>query len=241
VESKIEMTAPTRITRTIIDRDGAVTSVRTTEVTPSGIGLARSSADVDLTEIACADLEIAVKYLIKMIRDCDPSTRQMLKALHEEGRSTAAYARLGDVKNLSKKARIAFLSIWIECAHHIRREVADDIVLLDALRRLLPPYQGPALVLYRGETWREFSVQSYGMCWTSSRECAETFACALNAEYPDGGVLIETFAPTDAIISQAPTSGVCGWERQYVVDRRRLNEVRQLTKYPSAYPMPPDN
>jgi hypothetical protein len=180
-----------------------------------------------------------MKYLIKMIRDCDPSTRQMLQALHQEGRSKAAFARLGDVKNLSKKARTAFLSIWIECAHHIRWEVADDIVLLDALRRLLPPYQGPALVLHRGETWREFSVQSYGMCWTSSRESAETFARAWNAEYPDGGVLIETAAPTDAIIAQAPTSGVCDWEQQYVVDRRRLNEVHQLTRYPSAY-LPPD-
>jgi hypothetical protein len=93
------MTAPTRITRTIIDRDGTVTSVRTIEVPASGIGLARSSAVVDLTGIARADLAVAIKHLIKMIRICDPATRQMFKALHVQGRSKAAFQYLADVKN----------------------------------------------------------------------------------------------------------------------------------------------
>jgi hypothetical protein len=50
-----------------------------------------------------------------------------------------------------------------------------------------------------------------------------------------GGVLIETSAPTDAIISRAATTGVCGWEFEYVVDRRRLGEIRQLIRFPEAF------
>jgi hypothetical protein len=126
-EGKSEMTAPTRITRTIIDRDGALTPVRTIEAPYSGLGLTRSPAVVDLAEIARADLAVAIKHLIKMIRTCDPATRQMLEALHVAGRSRPAFQYLADVKNFSDKTRTAFRAIWTECGHRIRREVGDDI------------------------------------------------------------------------------------------------------------------
>jgi len=122
-----------------------VTVRRTIEVPASGITLARdrSATAVDVAELARADLAaVAIKRLIKMICGCDPATREMLKALHEEGRSKATFQFLADVKNFSDKARAAFRAIWTECGHRIRREVGDDVVLLDALGRVLPVYSG---------------------------------------------------------------------------------------------------
>jgi hypothetical protein len=200
---------------TIIDRNGTVTSARTIEVPSSG-GHVKSSAVTDLAELAQADLIVAIKRLIKMIRSCDPATRQMLKALHAEGRSKAAFQFLADVKTFSDKARIALLAIWTECGHHIRHEVADDVVVLDALRRLLPAYDGPSVCLFRGEPWKDYSVQHHGICWSSDREAAELYARGLNAMTGRGGVLIETSGPADAIISRAERTGVCGWEFEYM-------------------------
>src|SRR5258708_24734607 len=105
----------------------------------------------------------------------------MLKAIQDEGKQTAALAMLAEVKNFSGKGKTAFLSIWIECGHHIRREVADDVVLLDALRRLLPAYDGPDVRLFRGEPWKDYSVQRHGICWSSDRDAAEVYARGLNA------------------------------------------------------------
>jgi hypothetical protein len=228
-----EMTAPTRTTRTIINRNGTVIVGPTIEVPVSGIGLARSLSTVDLAEIARADLAVAIKRLIKMIRICDPATRQMLKALHEEGRSKAAFQFLADVKHFSDKARAAFLAIWTECGHHIRREVADDVVA-GCSATSTSPYSGPSVRLYRGEPWKDFSVQRHGICWSSDQEAATIYARGLNAMAGGGGLLIETLAPTDAIIFKAATTGVCGWEFEYVVDRRRLVEIHQLFQFPEA-------
>src|SRR5260370_33719107 len=114
-----------------------------------------------------------------MIRSCDPATRQLLKALQVERRSKAAFQFLADFKNFSDKAQIAFLAIWTEYGHHIRREVADDVVVLDALRRLLPAYDGPDVCLCRGEPCKDYSVQHHGICWSSDRQAAEIYARGL--------------------------------------------------------------
>jgi hypothetical protein len=221
----------THITRTFLDPDGSVTREATIEVANFDI----EHAAVNFAELARADLNVVIKRLIKMIRSCDPATRQMLKALHAEGRSKAAFQFLADVKTFSDKARIAFLAIWTECGHHIRREVADDVVVLDALRRLLPAYDGPSVCLFRGEPWKDYSVQHHGICWSSDVGVAELYARGLNAMAGGGGVLIETTAPTEAIISRAATTGATGCEFEYVVDRRRLGGIRQLVRFPEAY------
>jgi hypothetical protein len=221
----------THITRTFLDPDGSVTSEETIEVANFNI----EHAAVNFAELARTDLNVAVRRLIKMIRNCDPATRPMLKALHGEGRSKATFQSLADVKTFSDKARIAFLAIWTECGHHIRREVADDVVVLDALRRLLPAYDGPSVCLFRGEPWEDYSIQHHGICWSSDVGVAELYARGLNAMTGGGGVLIETTAPTEAIICKAVTTGATGWEFEYVVDRRRLGEIRQLVRFPEAF------
>jgi hypothetical protein len=190
----------------------------------------------NMEEIARAELTVTIKYLIKMIRTGDPATRQMLMALQEVGRSKTAFQFLADVKrDFSDKARTTFHVMWTECGHRIRREVGDDVVLLDALRRVLPVYSGTSVHLYRGETWVDFSRQRHGMSWSNDINIARMFARGRNALDPGGGVLIESIAPPDAIIS-GPSGGpgAAAEEFEYVVDRRRLNEVRQLAKFPPA-------
>jgi len=232
------MTTPTRIQIKIVSPDGTSIDGPSFDLPDPEVAAAeqaRKEAEIrSWRQLARTDITAATRLLVEMIRRRSPDTRKMLKALNDEGRSTAAFATLADMKNFSGKAQKAFLSIWTECGHHIRREVAHDVVLLDALRRLLPAYDGPKVRLYRGEPWKDFSVQHHGICWSSDRQAATIYARGLNAMPGGGGVLIETIAPTDAIISQAATTGVCGWEFEYVVDRRRLEEIHVLAKFPEV-------
>jgi hypothetical protein len=230
------MTDPTRIQIKFVSPDGTSQDGPSFDLPDPAVAaaaLASKHAEIaSWRELADADITAAGKHLIGMIRRCDPSTREMLRAIHAAGRSKAAYELLADPNDLDAKARSAFLAVWTESGHHIRREVADDIVLLDALRCLLPGYAGPSIQLFRGETWNDFSYQTYGMCWTSSREVGEGFARGWNAANPGGGVLIETLAPPSAILAKSSTTGVCGWESEYIVDRRRLNDIHQLARFP---------
>jgi hypothetical protein len=43
--------------------------------------------------------------------------------------------------------RRAFRRVWVRCGDGLRSQVDDDLVLIKALRLLLPPYTGPAVVL----------------------------------------------------------------------------------------------
>jgi hypothetical protein len=231
------MTGPHRVSIKLISPDGTSQDGPSFNLPDPDVAAAehvRRKAEIESwRQLASTDIAAATKRLIELIRRCSPDTRQMLKAIHDERQSTA-FAMLADVKNFSGKAQTAFLSIWIECGHHIRREVADDVVLLDALRRLLPAYDGLNVRLFRGEPWKDYSVQRHGICWSSDRAAAEVYARGLNAMAEGGGVLIETVALADAIISRAATTGVCGWEFEYVVDRRRLAEIRSLERFPEV-------
>jgi hypothetical protein len=234
-----KMTGLNRISIKLISPDGTSQDGPTYDLPDPAVAAAeheRQQAQYQyVKELARTDIAAVTKYLIELIRNCSPAIRETLRAIHEEERSTHACAARADVKNFSRKAQTSFLSLWVECGHHIRREVADDVVLLDALRRLLPAYDGPSACLFRGEPWKDYSVQRHGICWSSDREAAEIYARGLNAMAGGGGVLIETTAPADAIISRAATTGVCGWEFEYVVDRRRLGEIRQLACFPEAF------
>jgi hypothetical protein len=44
------------------------------------------------------------------------------------------------------------LTRWNHHGDHIRSVVGDDVVLVKALRLLLPPYTVPGLALYRGHS-----------------------------------------------------------------------------------------
>jgi hypothetical protein len=118
-------------------------------------------------------------------------------------------------------------------------------------RILLPPYDGPAVHLFRGAWAGERRRRSYGLCWTTDKAEAEWHA-AHKQQWPRGCVVLETLAPAAAIICAVqygepltlekiarqfpgtPASAAqelidnhqdFSHEREHIVDRRHLNAV----------------
>jgi hypothetical protein len=128
----------------------------------------------------------------------------------------------------------AFHTHWIERGHRIREQVADDETLLDALKILLPAYNGPSRTLYRGENAERWRSGLVGFAWTTQDRVARMFAEGLNALHGDGGLLLSTDAPANAIIAGPNEHSVYLDEHEYVVDRRLLGEITVLSRYPRA-------
>ena len=101
----------------------------------------------------------------------------------------------------SDEFRERLLALWVRCGDHMRQEVGNDLVLADGLRAMLPPYTGPAVTLYRGEGAQNRRRRTYGLSWSATAESARTFASSVMCRTSVGGsVLLETLAPTEAII-----------------------------------------
>jgi len=128
--------------------------------------------------------------------------------------------------------RTDFHLAWTVRGFRLREALADDGLLLAALRVLLPPYEGDGLSLFRGEQAGRYATGKIGFGWTPKREAAEMFASGLCASYDGGGVLLEATAPAEAII--AGPSAHSGWldEHEHVVDPSRLTNVRPVAWFP---------
>jgi hypothetical protein len=127
--------------------------------------------------------------------------------------------------------RATALSVWIHYGETWRLEVDNDLVLADALRVILPPYTGPAITLYRGESARNRKRRTYGLSWTAREEIGRDFANRLCRTSEGGSVLLETIAPAGAIICAPGLIENRYAEHEYVVDRRRLATIRVLKRY----------
>jgi hypothetical protein len=125
--------------------------------------------------------------------------------------------------------RQAFVWAWLEWGDGLRSQITNDVVLLDALWKLLPPYEGPRITLYRGELFANRRRRSYGMSWTKYRDMGEGYA-KRDCYGSGGSVLLETIAEPGAIICACPRSEDKG-EGEFVVDRRRLGKVRVLERF----------
>jgi len=93
-----------------------------------------------------------------------------------------------------------FATYWIEGGHRIREQIADDRKLVRLLRHMLPPYEGVAIELFRGENKSRWESGAIGLAWTSNAETARMFARGLNAVHTGGVLLKAKFEPL-AIIS----------------------------------------
>jgi hypothetical protein len=87
-----------------------------------------------------------------------------------------AFKAIRNLPPLSINCRQAFVQFWLEEGDALRSQVNNDVVLLDALWKLLPPYDGPAMTLYRGESFWNRRRRSYGMSWTRYRDMGEGYA-----------------------------------------------------------------
>jgi hypothetical protein len=135
------------------------------------------------------------------------------------------------VTSVPSKVRERFLAIWVNHGDSIRSAVADDLVLIDGLRVLLPPYEGPAMTLYRGEGAWNRRRRTYGLSWSADRGVGESFAQGLWQTCEGGSVLLESAAPAGAIICSPAMLGTDRDEAEYLVDRRRLARVAVLQRY----------
>lgn len=125
--------------------------------------------------------------------------------------------------------RMEFLSFWESHGNSIRSS-CDDLSLLTALKALLPIYTGPGLMLYRGCGWSNRVRRTYGLSWTPRVDVARAFAGSRKDMYQEGSVLLEAYAPLEAIIS-APALFTDRYdEAEYVVDRRKLKGVKVLER-----------
>lgn len=131
-----------------------------------------------------------------------------------------------------KKIKKSFLSAWQTNSETLRIEVDDDRILNAALWNLLPLYQGPDMKLYRGETFNNRRRRTYGQCWSSDIEVARCFMRNQANMSMQGGVLLETMAPANAIICAPCLISDERNEYEYVVDRQFLLTVKCLERMP---------
>jgi hypothetical protein len=174
-----------------------------------------------------------IKTLVEAVKQSDAQRfRETLSRYQCDGdllkRAFRGIARLS--LGPSRDFQAATAQIIADWGDGLRCELGDDLLLCDALRVLLAPYQGPApLRLYRGEQAWNRKRRTYGASWSRDRVVADSFAKnRLWCTAKGGTVLLETDAPLRAII------GVINADREeeeVIVDRRYLKSVRVLARY----------
>src|SRR5882672_4003520 len=144
-------------------------------------------------------------------------------------RAMRAAARLISVP---RETQEFFLQVYIMNGDRIREE-CDDLALADGLRVLLPKYEGPAILLFRGESFRNRSRRTYGFSWTPSADIAHSFAeNGFYRTFDGGSVLLETLAQPAAIICAPSLIDRRFGEKEYIVDRRGLTVVTAIDRFP---------
>lgn len=124
-----------------------------------------------------------------------------------------------------------FDTYWIEAGHRIREQVADDAVLAAMLRKVLKPYTGPGVTLYRGENIARWRAGTVGFAWTPELEVAEMFGAGLNA-IRSGGVLLRAAFEPSAIICGPNAHSSYLQEGQYTIDPNVWVPLTELKRYP---------
>ncbi len=122
----------------------------------------------------------------------------------------------------------ALVSFWVTYGFHIASSLKGDLILCDVFKRVLPPYMGRGLTLYRGELNSRHMARVYGHSWTPKRDIAEMFA---NRRYPGEGqgVVLEIEATPEMIIATPSAHSSRLGEQEYLIDPRLIQVVRVLS------------
>ncbi|HQR99736.1 MULTISPECIES: hypothetical protein [unclassified Polaromonas] len=129
------------------------------------------------------------------------------------------------------EVRDSFGTYWIEAGHVMREQIADDQLLVRLLRRILCPYTGTSMELYRGENRSRWQNHSIGLAWTSSIETARMFGGGLNA-VQSGGVLLKASFKPETIISGPNDHSKYLGEDQYTIDPFFLSDLSVVEFFP---------
>jgi hypothetical protein len=136
-----------------------------------------------------------------------------------------------EVPEVTLEIQQSFLWVWVQ-TKMLLLTVRDHQALCAAARVLMPCYKGPPVQLFRGASADERRRRIYGVSWTTDIEIAEEFAQE-RREWNGGSVVLETIAEPAAIIcAVGEASGHLYEENEYAVDRRHLNSVKVVRRYP---------
>jgi hypothetical protein len=174
---------------------------------------------------------VAIREFVRAVEnDGVDQVGEAVSLLQELGALKPAFRRIAGL-TAGPVVKQAFLHFWLRYRDALRCDVDGDLTLLDALRVLLPPYNGGDVLLYRGDSFYNRKRRTYGMSWTGNRSVGESFAIKYSS-YSAGSVLLERMAPAEAIIC-APSLLTESFthEDEYLIDRRRLRGVRVLERY----------
>jgi hypothetical protein len=144
-----------------------------------------------------------------------------------------AWRRVINIKeDLSDDVRDFFLQAWFRNGSHLRQECGGGLLLIMALRKVMPPYTGNGMTLYRGETAANRKRRTYGVCWSANKSIARQHAERGDCRGAEGGsVLLQADVPASAIITHiGATDGHI--EEEYLVDRRCLQKVQSRPAFP---------
>lgn len=124
----------------------------------------------------------------------------------------------------------SFHTQWHVSHHFIRQLLDDDALLMDMLWVWLPRYNGPSVVLYRGENIDRLEGGMVGTAWSDREETASMFASSLNA-VSKGGVILRTLAPASSIIAGPSKHSIYLGEREFTLDTRKLGEIVRIRHF----------
>lgn len=174
----------------------------------------------------------AVARFVEVVErgDADGLHESLDELYQSFGNMSAGFRALRRTAGAPPGMRKAFLKLSQSDGDDLRSD-CEDPALLDGLRLLLPAYTGGPRRLYRGDSLFNRERRTYGISWSSARTVADIFARERSSRYQRGTVLLETIAPVEAIICRVPSDGYR--EAEFVVDRRKLGQIREIARYPS--------
>jgi hypothetical protein len=167
-------------------------------------------------------------------RNPSPAAAEALERIETPEALHTVFAVAGAAEEVSDDLRAALHQQWTVRGHRIREAVNDDEVMASILRRCLPAYEGPPLIVYRGEQAERAERGQVGFNWAADRKVGEMFASGLCTLYPGGGVLLQATATVDAVISGSSAHSAYLGENELVVEPSRLTGVTVLARYPAA-------
>ena len=136
------------------------------------------------------------------------------------------FARL---ETVPPEIQAAFLDVWIE-HKHLPLMIGDRPTTARALRLLLPRADvREPIRLYRGTSRNERRRRLYGFSWTKDVAIAERFAALYDHEQLSGGVVLQTVAPSEAILLVREREDYYD-EDEVVVDPYRLGSISALVR-----------
>ena len=175
--------------------------------------------------------------------------RQCFAALSRSQCWRDFFVHVAALPSVHPAAQADFLTLWTRIGWLLRTyQIKDDAVLLNGLWKLLPPYDGPPLDLWRGQLRDE----PVGMSWTSSLLVARKFAlydtsllelcdergnfseAILAADVARRGLTARTGAVVLAALQVSAAHIICApclhgydYEDEYIVDPRGIQRNRR--------------